>query len=532
MNKTLRIGAIVLACLFILLLITEGSISWYAAKKLRAELDRTETDLEFDQLRISLFKRSGTLRQVEGRYGLGQQDTLSGTVSGLHLGGIRWLPLISSGQLHANNLRIEGADLTHWKTPRKLRPGLSDTTIEKAFTNRDTFRFRLNQFRLQNARLTGLSRTDSSLLYAVDTIDVEGDDMFLVQSDTFSWSDLQTTATGIHIPEKRRLHDIRIDEMQASWSDSTLQATNLSMTPRFSKEHFYKQLTHKTGRNDLTISQVDCRGFAYERLFRDSLEIRRMEIPDFDFRLFMDRRVPHDFTGYKKLPQEMLADAGFTIGVDSVLIRDGYIKYEHLPAGESESGWVDFRRLRATILYIRSATKTDAPPTTVDVQASLYGQGPVRVHWSFPSYTAPYAYSFHGSLGKFDMDYANHIVVPCSRMEIESGQIHELTFQGTADNAVATGDMQFFFENADVVVTPKKDGFLNKLFTDIVEGIAIPEENLAHEKHRLGRMYAEREPSKSIFNHFWETLVTGMKSTIMPNLVLPEELDHEKEKGK
>jgi len=530
MNKFLRIGAIIIGCLLVLLLIAEASISWYAAKKLRAELNRTETNLTFEKLRISLFKRSGTVRRLEGRYGLGQADTLSGSVSGLYLGGIRWISLISDGQLHANTLQIEDADVTYWKTPKDMRRSRSDTTSKVAPVKEDTFRLRLNLFRLQNARLRGLSRADSSLLYAVETIDVEGEKMVLTPRDTFSWSQLQTTATGIHIPEKRRLHDIRIDTLRANWSDSTLRANNLSMVPRYGKEQFHKQLTQKTGRSDLTISQVDCSGFAFAGLLRDSLEIRSIKIPDFDFHLFLDKRVPHNFNEYKKLPQEMLADAGFTIGVDSILIRDGYIKYEHLPAGESESGWVDFQRLQATILHIRSATLPDGPPTTVDIRASIYGQGPVTVHWSFPSYTAPYPYSFHGSLGQFDMDYANNIVVPCSRMEIESGQIHELNFQATADNAVATGDMQFFFENADVVVTPKKDGFFNKLFIDIVEGIAIPEENLAHEKHRLGQMYAKREPSKSIFNHFWETLVTGMKSTIMPNLVLPDELDHEKDK--
>ena len=531
MNKFLRIGAIVLGCLLLLFLIAEVGLSWYATNKLRTEIDRTETDLEFENLRISLFKRSGTIRQVEGRYGVGQADTLSGSVSSLYLGGIRWASLIRAGQLHANTLRIEDADVTYWKTPKSMRSRSSDTTSTKTQGEKDTFRLRLNKFQLLNARLTGLSRADSSLLYAVDTIDITGEDMVVATRDTFSWSQLQTTATGIHIPEKRRLHDIRIEKLRADWSDSTLQATRFSMIPRYSKDDFHKQLTQKTGRNDLTISEIACQGFAFDQLFRDSLQIRRMDIPGFEFDLYIDKRVPHNFNEYKKLPQEMLAEAGYYIDVDSILIRDGYIKYEHLPAGETNSGWVDFRRLHATILNIRSATIPDAPPTTVDVQASLYGQGPVTVHWSFPNYSAPYSYSFHGSLGQFDMDYANNIVVPCSRMEIQSGQIHELNFQATANNTIATGDMQFFFENADVVVAPQKDGFFNKLFTDIVEGIAIPEENLAHEKHRLGRMYAERETSKSIFNHFWETLVTGMKSTIMPNLILPDELDHEKDKG-
>jgi hypothetical protein len=531
MNKSLRIGAITLGSLLLLFVLAEVTISWYASKQLRSELQRTQTDLTFEKLSISLINRSGTLRNVRGQYTLGVADTLSGSVSDLNLSGIRWLPLVNRGQLHARTLRIEDADITFWKGPKRMQSDRAETAISYTLPGKDTYRLELNQFQLRNARLTGLSTADSSLLYAVDTIQVTGEELLVVPRDTFSWSQLQTQAFGIHIPEKRKLHDIRIGELVADWSDNSLHTSNLSMTPRFSKDDFHRQLTKKTGRNELTISEVACEGFAFDRLLRDSVSVRRITIPDFEYRLFMDKRVPHDSTQYKKMPQEMLADAGFDIGVDSILIRDGYIKYEHLPAGESESGWVDFQRVQATVLHIRSGTQPDTPPTTVDVRSNLYGQGLVTVHWSFPSYTAPYTYSFHGSLGQFNMNRANSIVVPCSRMEILSGQIRELAFQATADNHLASGDMQFFFENADVVVTPKKDGFFNRLFTDIVEGIAIPKENLASEKHRIGRMYKTRDTSKSIFNHFWETLVTGMKSTIMPNLVLPEELDHEKDKG-
>ena len=142
----------------------------------------------------------------------------------------------------------------------------------------------------------------------------------------------------------------------------------------------------------------------------------------------------------------------------------------------------------------------------------------------------PWTYYYQGNLRNFDMTLANDMIKQAAAIQFTSGYVNELSFQATANPKVATGELEFYYKNLDVEFSKEGKGPAKIAINELVEWTLFPQENIKGKKHRIGQMYFERDTQRSFFNFFWKTIFSGMKSTFMPNIMLPKELKHKKVK--
>jgi len=500
--------------------------SHFIDQKLQTALNEAGLEVSYQKINLGLFERKISVEGLNGQYPIPKTGTVQGEVYTIALSGIQWWPLLMHSQLNARTLSVIGPEVRLYR----------DSTVSRQSGSRDSsnFKIELQQLELKQGKVSIYNRYDSSLQFSADTFNATLHQISLASGDSSLgpniFKQLEYQLSCIRIPEKSGLHELQIEKLSGKTVDSTLMVEGLHLLPNYSRRGFSRQLKHKTGRMELDITAVQANGIHYGRLWSRQFQMRKLSIPFFSLHVFMDKNVPHDKSQYKKLPQHLLADFGFNTQVDSLEVKSSYIRYSELLPGRNQAGYVDFHKLKATFYNINNNPSDEKGAMRVETSCLLYGSSPVHVRFNFPNFSAPWTYYYRGSLRNFRLSHANQIIAHAAKMKFVDGRVNTLSFEAMANDHMAKGDIEFYYKDVDIEFIEKESGLFKEMVDGLVEWLAFPQENLPGEKHRIGQMYYERDTSRFIFHHLWHSVLSGIKSVILPNLVLPDELKHQKVK--
>lgn len=99
--------------------------------------------------------------------------------------------------------------------------------------------------------------------------------------------------------------------------------------------------------------------------------------------------------------------------------------------------------------------------------------------------------------------------------------VDELTLNAVANAQQVEGEMRFFYKDLDIQYLDSDSKLVKKILNGVVEGLAFPQENLADEKHRLGKIHADRDDSRSVFHYLWQSALSGSNLPYCPTWFCP-----------
>jgi hypothetical protein len=159
------------------------------------------------------------------------------------------------------------------------------------------------------------------------------------------------------------------------------------------------------------------------------------------------------------------------------------------------------------------------------------GQGKLSVETTLPWNTEKKS-KMKGSLTGLSFAKLNSIVEPNANMEFESGTLNRIDFSFVYNDDVSSGEVALDYQDLKIVSyrsdeqiekvekkrrnRNKTDEELKKdnLKTFIINAFVVRKnlsENVPEEK-RTGVIGFERDKSRSVFNYWWKSLFTGIKS--------------------
>jgi hypothetical protein len=496
----------------------------YIDHKIRAALQQAELEIGYEQLEVGLFRRKITLQQVNGQLDIPGSGRIAGQIAALDFEGISWLSLLTSSPVRIQHVTARQPDIRY----------MIDTTIG---SSRDSAQrrqgFDIRQFSIIDGIAAVHHLPDSSLLARVDTVSVTIRHIQLGTKDTSGvnragFKDLSYQFKGFRMPDQNQLHELRVDQIKGNTTQGELSAEGISFVPLYNESKFSRQLKFKSARIEAHIPRLNAINLDHSRLLDKALILQKVDIPEFEITAFVDKNLPHNTGQYKKLPQHLLAELTADVCIDSIQIGSSYVKYAELLPGKTEAGYVDFDELNVLFTNICNTSITSEQPMEAAIRGRLYGKAPMNVFFQFPMMKPPWTYYYRGKVSDFNMKEANSIIDKAAEMKFLDGQVNELSFQVAANDDYSEGDIEFYYEKVDIKFLKKDQKFFRELVNGLIEWLAFPQENLPGEKHRVGQIYVERDKSRFFLRHFWYSILSGIKSTILPNLILPEELKHVK----
>lgn len=528
----------ILTVVFVLTLLV---LYWYLPLKIDQKIHQVITDngldIQYEHLNVNILKGNLSFHNAKavfpyknGPYGFKLQQS----VSNILIEGLNWRDLQKKQQFSAKTIQLEQPDihLLVDKSPTNLADTLSQQT---AHNDSSVFLIEVDLLQINHGYFQLHYPQDTAVDFSIDTIN------FQIHQLAFNANEALTPEIVSHFNfnfqcfsslDRKSVHRINIGKMVGNSRDSSLQVGQIEFVPLYSKKDFSSHVAKKAPRMDISLPYVLAEGLDYQKLFSNNFQAHRITVPYPDFRSYTDKNVPEKLPAYNKLPNRIFAELETKVSIDTILIQDGYIWYAELFPEKSRPGYLDFHDLNAVFTNVTNDSILWKSNNVIDVRinSQFYGAAPLYLNLQFPMQAQPWTYYYQGDLRRFDMRLANDMMTQAAAIQFKSGYVDELSFQTTANPKVATGELEFYYKNLDVEFSKEDKGAAKIAINDLMEWVLFPQENIKNEKHRIGQMYFQRDTQRSFFNYFWKTIFSGMKSTFMPNIMLPKELKHKKKK--
>lgn len=387
----------------------------------------------------------------------------------------------------------------------------------------------VKNFRIENGQLSAQNKQFKQL--QVDTFSTNIEDFqFLTKNDSqqINWNKLEFLSKQFLMNEQKSDNRLLASSIELS-ANSKLSIQDFRWQPKYGKSKYLNHHQYRKARLDVKIPNLEIFQFPiHDLLFKQTLKAQSIVAEDGALKIYTDKNKEACPDCLKTYHYEDFIDSELKIGIDSIQIKNSLIVLEELGTGKQKAGKLDWSKVYASIYNLTNYPKEalTKPNTIADIQAIFVDDGQVDLHFEFPNFDKNADYHFYGTLDRVKLKEINSFLVFSKRFRIKQGVVSKFAFNGRGNLQGASGEIELRYKDLSLQLlnkdrSPRK--FLSKIANTLIGNKNNPDKE---EKLRKGIMYFERDLQKSFISNWWRTMQTGIKSTMLPNFLLPKKLEH------
>ncbi|MEX2231553.1 MAG: hypothetical protein WD824_05300 [Cyclobacteriaceae bacterium] len=310
-------------------------------------------------------------------------------------------------------------------------------------------------------------------------------------------------------------YTLQVRQAKIDFLNEEIQADSIEVIPDLGKIEFGRKWGYEIDRFEGKIPFVKAKGFSFSTLDSTRFTARVAEI-QFYLKIFRDKRLPF-LKKTKLLPMAQLEDLPFGLAIDSLKITKSFVQYEEFVEGAPDPGGIYFDDLYGVFLNINNMNRKQN--TQLIARGSLMGQGKINIFVTFPAEKNKRSL-LAGKIKDFSLPKINSMLTPSTNIKVESGEMRELSFNFSFNAVRSDGEIGLNYE--DLKLTTFKE-------VDKSKGDELEKDNLKSfmmntfifrkkmdekvpEEKRTGQVMHIRDDSRSIFNFWIKSVVSGIKS--------------------
>jgi len=248
---------------------------------------------------------------------------------------------------------------------------------------------------------------------------------------------------------------VHVGMLRASLTDSTLEARGIGaeLGPSLGSRHDVIKLSV----GHTMALGIDFGAFASGLGAR----ARRLVVDSLGIDLTSDKRRPkHPGRRPHSTPQQWIADLDLTLGLDSVVVRNGEVVYRELAAGRTRPGVMTFADIQATAVNVIHRIDRWAGSDTMSlaITGRLQHVAPLDVRFAIPLDAPQFDMSFRGTLGAMPATALNPFVEEVYPLRIADGRVTGISFGAGVSAGVARGRITPRFTDLSVSVMRRGSG--------------------------------------------------------------------------
>jgi hypothetical protein len=508
-----------LLMLSIVLVVAGVVLSHVLKAKVVAALEKKNGSLE--DLDLSLFQRAVTVRGATWTATDSIHIPNHIAVKRIRVGGIHVLAWLLHKDITVDKLELTDGEATYSVVKKTKKDSVSESGSSRvgADTAKAALPFKtiaVRELVLKNikANVHIDSLTTLSGVVNVTIRDVELD-AALAQKirSALKVKSLQAELSAVQLSSK--LYTTKISSIHLNSVTGKLQFDSISLTPNYSRYAFARKVGRQTDRFTLRIPKIAIAGLAFNPL-NDSTAISSIAISSARLHVFRDKRFPFIKHHNVPLPVAMIRKFPFALRVDSVKIADAKIVYEEFPEKGFHTGQVEFDALNATLTHLDNRDSSAKGQATLVASAKLMGKGLITSTFSLP-YGKEQTYHAEGHVRNLPLPSLNRAMENMAFVNIESGKLNDLYFNFYYNDDHSKGSILVNYDNLKINgLTKEKQSHASEFKTWIINlFIKNDKDRTVSEARRLGVVDFERDKRKAIFNLWWKSLLSGLKSSVL-----------------
>ncbi len=298
-----------------------------------------------------------------------------------------------------------------------------------------------------------------------------------------------------------------------------LTLSSLRLIPVGGYDQFMRASPYEVDMVDLEIRDFTAYGINPAAFEQDSvIKADSLVFGYFDIHVAKNKQLPEKpYRKDMKLLNEIIQDMEYGLEFELISISNAHIRYSEQDTDGVRPGTVSFMNSTFRIREVNSRSRSPAVLTAVTY---LQNHAELTTELRFTLDDELFRMAGTGELNSFDLTQLNSIFKDLEGIKIESGNIHELTFDFEISGDISTGRMHLLYDNLKLGFVDKDDYSQDltmsarRFFTDhfVLRSENIPDENGTARK---GEIDHEREPGDAFSNYLWQTLRSGILDVLL-----------------
>lgn len=529
----------VLILIILLLSATKIYVSYYLDDRLEKEAithfnDNTNNkfNLEIGDTGLSIIGRELSFNDIKvTQKKADSAGNLTVTLESFNLSGIGFLPLLWSNELSIRNVELNTPVISLIKSEKSSDSEespelntLSTRLAKKVLQN-------LNSLSIQQLTIRELSvdfqrstlPVDSLLSFSnsdIEFYNIVIDSTALEDNRVLPIDNLAATFRDIQFNTPNQLYQLTVDQAEFSTSNGKMNLRAIRMEPRIEKGDFSDHVGHEIDRMTMIIDEISWNEINIDRLNRaDGLFVKDITLDRPSLNIYHDKRPPFPPGNHPPLPQQMIRYIPIPVAIDSISLVNGHIRYNERQPKAEKPGYIDFANLKAYIVNlsnIKDRWSEEAPPT-MHAEADIMNRGRLKVDFIFPMIGSEDIHHVNGSLGAMDLQPLNVAFEPLAFARVD-GRILGMEFHMRLGEKESTGEVTLLYENVDITLLDKdtNEQNLGSEIKSLLANAFVVQSANKGDDIRSGKIDFERVERKSVFNYWWKSLLSGIKSNVTP----------------
>ena len=511
---------IVAASVFLIVAVVIFAISIFAEPKLKDRIEEEanqalgpEMELVIGSLSIGYLPLSVTLRDVELYKQNGSEADLqwpNSTIQSINVSGIGLRNLIFDQNFSSRNVEINRAELH--VVPDLLAQIETENDAGDESTEIDIGRISITD------SLVNIYRSDSDqphtviggIRLALTDLKVNSDEKKM--HEMIGSLDVQAGSAS-HLMEDG-YYELRTADVWFNLNSRDLSLEQFELIPLLDPHELPAALGHETDHFEISSQKINIRGIDLGQWFESEIiSFAAIELNNLIVEIARDKNHPDKPRTVDPLLNEQFANLEIQTSVDSLLWKGGHLIYREMEEGQDKFGEILFDDLDITFVGLQNRNPDE--PIRATAAAKFLGITDLNVDFEF--FLANNAtQNISGSLGQIDLTEINSIVEPLAFISIKQGNLESMSFEFTADNRGARGELLIVYDNLSIKILDEEtlEGSTSRdiasFFTNL---IAIRSSNDGSDP-RKGEIELEREQDRSMFTYWWHILRDGLRSSV------------------
>lgn len=233
-----------------------------------------------------------------------------------------------------------------------------------------------------------------------------------------------------------------------------------------------------------------------------------LELNGTNIAAYRDKRLPFQHGSEKKMPTQMLEDAGIPIAIREINARDMKVTYGEWNDKTDKEGFVTLEVNKAQLFPV-TTTPQAGDTLFLTAQGRFMEQIPFQVSIEQPYLDTLRQMQVYLLAGPGMLTGLNAMLPALGSVYIKSGRFSQLTMNASADKNTATGEMLLRYQNLHLRILKKgnmeKKGFFASIATFLADHLLVKHSN----QYRKGVFKHQRNTEKSVFNYLVKIIIKG-----------------------
>ncbi len=355
-------------------------------------------------------------------------------------------------------------------------------------------------------------------------------------SSKFYFTDLIIAASGIDFNTKNNLYHLSIASFNYAHKKNEMGLSNLILKPNHDRAKFYTLMHKQVPMINLSLASLQVEKFELETLL-DQNEFHCASVVGNNalVAFYKDKRIPLLASDLRKMPHQLMRDAGFDFDIDKIEIRNSVITSEVFGENALTSGKIIIDKVALDASHVcnikRRLQQNDK--MQVDFTGRLAQQGTMNAHAVLNLLSNDNSYNLTAEIGSMQLKALNNFISDVTPVAINTGNLENAYVAISGNDQEIKTKMKMRYQNLNVqILNYKKEEKNNKLqlFSNLANSMIINSNPEANKALREVEITTDYEANKFVINNWIGATLKAMLVTISPSVAKAVNVRNEKGK--